>query len=303
MKNGRKSCMINENGKISFCIPVYNGEKTIARCIESILDLTYPNKEIIIVNDGSTDGTLNILKKYPIKLVDLEQNMGRGYARQKALEYATGEYVALLDADGFITNRNWVEQMLGNFTYDDKIAAVFSLSKAINSGSSIARYWDYLTTTKLSHGQITHGAGTGNTLIKKNVLDEAGGFDIRLKNVEDYDLSKKLSKRGYVFYYEPDCLMSREQPSSISEVIKKEMDYAFWHGKRAYYNNTFPRIFLVRFLILLALPIFFLYCLYRSLKMYIRTKDLASFWFLFFKTIMAMLAPFILLSSLYKDKL
>ena len=294
--------MINENGKISFCIPVYNGEKTIARCIESILDLTYPNKEIIIVNDGSTDGTLNILKKYPIKLVDLEQNMGRGYARQKALEYATGEYVALLDADGFITNRNWVEQMLSNFT-DDKIAAVFSLSKAINSGSSIARYWDYLTITKRTRGQITHGAGTGNTLIKKNVLDEAGGFDIRLKNVEDYDLSKKLSKRGYVFYYEPDCLMSREQPSSISEVIKKEMDYAFWHGKRAYYNNTFPRIFLVRFLILLALPIFFLYCLYSSLKMYIRTKDLASFWFLFFKTIMAMLAPFILLSSLYKDKL
>jgi glycosyltransferase involved in cell wall biosynthesis len=290
------------NKKISFCIPAYNCEDTIGRCIESILSLTYSNKEIIIVNDGSTDNTPNILKKYPVKIANLKQNMGRGYARQKALEYATGDYVALLDADGFITNKNWVEQMLSNFT-DDKIAAVFSLSQAINSGSSIARYWDYLTTTTLTPGQITSGAGTGNTLIKKNVLDEAGGFDIRLKNVEDYDLSKKISKRGYVFYYEPDCLMSREQPSSISEVIKKEMDYAFWHGKRAYYNNTFPRIFLVRFLILLALPIFFLYCLYRSLKMYIRTKDLASFWFLFFKTIMAMLAPFILLSSLYKDKL
>lgn len=290
------------NKKVSFCIPAYNCEDTIGRCIESILNLIYPNKEIIIVNDGSTDNTPNILKKYPVKIVNLERNRGRGYARQKALEYATGDYVALLDADGFITNRNWVEQMLSNFT-DDKIAAVFSLSKAINSENSIARYWDYLTITKLTRGQITHGAGTGNTLIKKNVLDEAGGFDIRLKNVEDYDLSKKLSKRGYVFYYEPDCLMSREQPSSISEVIKKEMDYAFWHGKRAYYNNTFPRFFLVRFLILLALPIFFLYCLYSSLKMYIRTKDLASFWFLFFKTIMAMLAPFILLSSLYKDKL
>jgi len=290
------------NKKISFCIPAYNCEDTIGRCIESILNLAYPNKEIIIVNDGSTDRTLEIAERYPVKIVNFEQNRGRGYARQKALEYATGEYIALLDADGFITNKNWVEQMLSNFT-DDKIAAVFSLSKAINSGSSIARYWDYLTITKRTHGQITHGAGTGNTLIKKNVLDEVGGFDIRLKNVEDYDLSKKLSKRGYVFYYEPDCLMSREQPSSISEVIKKEKDYAFWHGKRAYYNNTFPRIFLVRFLLLLALPIFFLYCLYSSLKMYIRTKDLASFWFLFFKTIMAMLAPFILLSSLYKDKL
>lgn len=289
------------NKKISFCIPAYNCEDTIERCIESILDLTYSNKEIIIVNDGSTDRTLEIAEKYPVKIVNLEQNMGRGYARQKALEYAKGEYIALLDADGFITNKNWVEQMLSNFT-DDKIAAVFSLSQATNSKSSIDRYWDYLTTTELTHRQIAHGAGTGNTLIKKNVLDEVGGFDTRLRNVEDCDISEKLSKRGYVFYYEPDCLMSREQPSSISEVIKKEMDYAFWHGKRAYYNNTFLRLFVVRFLVLLALPVFAFYCLYKSMRMYIHTKDLASFWFLFFKTIMAVLAPFILLSSLYKDK-
>lgn len=293
--------MINDNGKISFCIPVYNGEKTIGRCIESILDLAYPNKEIIIVNDGSTDETSSILKKYPIKIIDLEQNMGRGYARQTTLEHASGKYVALLDADGFITNKNWAEKMLSDFT-EDRIAGVFSLSRAINSGSSIARYWDYLTTTALTPGQVTHGAGTGNTLIKKNVLDEVGGFDKRLRNAEDSDISEKISKRGYVFYYEPDCLMSREQPSTISEVIKKEVDYTFWHGKRAYYNNNFLKLFLVRFLVFLALPIFIVYCIYKSLKMYISTKDFASFWFLFFKTIMAVAAPFILLSSLYKFK-
>jgi glycosyltransferase involved in cell wall biosynthesis len=292
--------MINE--KISFCIPVYNCENTIIRCIESILALTYPNKEIIIVNDGSTDGTLSILKKYPLKLIDLEQNMGRGYARQTALEHATGKYVALLDADGFITNKNWAEKMLSDFT-EDRIAGVFSLSKAINSENSIARYWDYLTTTTLPPGQITHGAGTGNTLIKKSVLDEVGGFDKRLRNAEDSDLSENISKKGYVFYYEPDCHMSREQPSSIKEVIKKEMDYAFWHGKRAYYNNNFPKLFLVRFLVFLALPVFILYCLHKSLNMYIHTKDFASFWFLFFKTVIAVLAPFILLSSLFKNKL
>ncbi len=192
--------------------------------------------------------------------------------------------------------------MLSKFT-DDKIAAVFSLSKAINSESSIARYWDYLTTTIFTRGQITRGAGTGNTLIKKSVLDEVGGFDVRLWSCEDCDLSEKISKKGYVFYYEPDCLMSREQPSSIKEVIKKEIDYTFWHGKRAHYNNTFLKLFVVRFLVLLALPIFVLYCLYISVKMYMHTKDFASFWFLFFKTVMAILAPFILLSSLYRNEL
>jgi len=294
--------MINDDYKVSFCIPAYNSEDTIGNCIESILSLTYSNKEIIIVNDGSKDATKEIVEKYPVKSVNLEKNKGRGYARQKAIEYATGEYIALLDADGFITNGNWVEKMLSDFT-DEKIAAVFSLSRAINSDNSIARYWDYLTTTTLTLGQITHAVGTGNTLIKKNVLDEVGGFDIRLKNVEDYDLSKRLSNLGYVFYYEPDCFMSREQPSRIHEVLRKEMDYTFWHGKRAYYNNSFPKLFLVRFSLFLALPLFFLYCIYRSLKMYICTNDFAGFWFLFFKTIMAIVAPFILLQSLYKNEL
>ena len=292
--------MINE--KISFCIPVYNDGKIIGKCIESILALTYQNKEIIIVNDGSTDETLNILKKYPIKIIDLKHNMGRGYARQKALEHATGEYVALLDADGFITHENWVETMLNGFT-DDKIAAVFSLSKAQNTESSIARYWDYLTTTTIVPRQITHSAGTGNTLVKKSVLDEVNGFDERLRNDEDYDLSKKISEKGYVFYYEPDCLMNRDQPSTIHEIFKKEVDYTFWHGKRAYYNNTFLKYFSIRFFVFLALPLFIPYCLYRSLKMYIQTADFASFWFLFFKTIVAVIAPFVILSSLYKERI
>lgn len=293
--------------KISFCIPAYNCVDTIEKCLESIINLTYPDKEIIVVEDGSTDKTnetiSSFVRKYGnITYIHHDGRLGRGLARQKALEKATGEYVALLDADGFITNKNWVEKMLGNFT-ENRIAGVFSLSKAINSESSIARYWDYLTIAILTPRQITHSAGTGNTLIKKNVLDEVGGFDVRLWSAEDGDLSEKISKRGYVFYYEPDCLMSREQPSSIKEVIFKEMDYAFWHGKRAYYNGNFPKLFLVRFLVFLALPVFILYCLYRSLMMYIRSKDFACFWFLFFKTVIAVVAPVVLLSSLFKNKL
>ncbi len=299
--------MINYIAKISFCIPAHNCEKTIRKCIESILDLTYSNKEIIIVEDGSADGTNEIIaemaKKYNnILYIHNDERLGRGHARQKALEHATGEYVALLDADGFITNRNWAEKMLSDFT-EDRIAGIFSLSKAINSKSSIARYWDYLTTTALIPRQITRSVGTGNTLIKKSILDKVGGFDIRLWSSEDCDLSEKISKKGYVFYYEPDCLMSREQPSSIRVVLQKEADYAFWHGKRAYHDHKFLKLFLVRISILLALPIFMLYCLYRSLRMYIFTKDVASLWFLFFKTVMAVVAPFVLLSSLFKNKL
>jgi glycosyltransferase involved in cell wall biosynthesis len=296
---------IKENEKVSFCIPAYNSEETIRQCIESIVDLNYSNKEIIIVDDRSNDNTYEIIKDLAknhgiIKYFHNIDRMGRGFSRQKALQHATGKYVALLDADGFITNKNWVETMLSDFK-EDRIAGVFSLSKATNPENSIARYWDYLTITAFSPKQITRFAGTGNILVKKSVLEEVGGFDVRLWNSEDSDLSEKITKKGYFFIYEPDCLMSREQPSSINEVIKKEVDYTLWHRMRAYYNNNLLAFNLSRLIIFLGLPIFIIYILYRSMMMYIKTNDIASFWLLFFKTLMVLITPFLLIGLKYTE--
>ena len=94
------------NKKVSVIIPAYNVEKYIKKCLESLLEQTYKNYEIIIVNDGSTDNTLNILKEYKkkyefIELIDIK-NHGQGYARNIALSKATGDYILFLDADDFI---------------------------------------------------------------------------------------------------------------------------------------------------------------------------------------------------------
>lgn len=86
--------------KISAVIPVYNREKTIKRCIDSVLNQTYPVYEIIIVDDGSTDQTLHILKEYQdyIKLVR-QKHKGAQAARNTGIREATGEYIAFLDSD------------------------------------------------------------------------------------------------------------------------------------------------------------------------------------------------------------
>lgn len=94
------------NRKVSVIIPAYNVEKYIRKCLESLLEQTYQNYEIIIVNDGSTDNTLNILNEYKkkyefIKIIDIE-NHGQGYARNIALSKATGDYILFLDSDDFI---------------------------------------------------------------------------------------------------------------------------------------------------------------------------------------------------------
>lgn len=89
--------------KISIIIPVYNGEKYIERCIKSVINQTYSNIEIILINDGSTDNTLNIIKKYMNKekriiLID-KLNEGVSAARNQGIKKATGKYICFCDAD------------------------------------------------------------------------------------------------------------------------------------------------------------------------------------------------------------
>lgn len=87
--------------KISVILPVYNGEKYIKKAIESVLSQTFTDFELIIVNDGSTDGTLDIINEFIDNRITLinQKNLGPGASRNRALKQVTGEYVMYLDAD------------------------------------------------------------------------------------------------------------------------------------------------------------------------------------------------------------
>ena len=101
-----------EENKVSIIIPVYNAEKFIGKTIESVLNQTYKNWEMLIFNDKSKDDSLKIIKKYSekderIKVIDSKENVGVVAARNKLIEIATGEFIAFLDADDY-----WREQKL-----------------------------------------------------------------------------------------------------------------------------------------------------------------------------------------------
>ncbi len=98
--------------KISVILPVFNEEMLIERCIDSILKQTYKNFELIIVNDGSTDETLEKIKKYNDNRIKIysQKNQGAGQARNKGLEEATGDFICFVDSDDTI-NKNFLEIM------------------------------------------------------------------------------------------------------------------------------------------------------------------------------------------------
>lgn len=97
--------------KITVIIPVYNVERYLSQCLNSVIKQTYTNFEIIAINDGSTDGSLNILNQYKMKYRNIyiinQENQGQSIARNKGIERATGDYIYFLDADDYIATNTF----------------------------------------------------------------------------------------------------------------------------------------------------------------------------------------------------
>lgn len=94
---------MNIKPKLSVIIPAYMAENYIRECIESVLSQNYPNVEIIVIDNNSTDNTADIAGKYPLVKVFHEKRQGVAYARNCGLSYATGEYILFLDSDDFLS--------------------------------------------------------------------------------------------------------------------------------------------------------------------------------------------------------
>ena len=92
--------------KISVIVPVYNAEKYLHRCIDSILSQTLDEIELILINDCSTDNSINIINSYKsydnVKIIDLEENIGPGGARNNGLSCAQGYFICFVDSDDYI---------------------------------------------------------------------------------------------------------------------------------------------------------------------------------------------------------
>lgn len=116
--------------KVSIIIPIYNSEKYLKQCLESIINQTYKNIEIICINDGSTDNSEKIIKDYlktNKNITYLKQpNAGQSIARNKGLEKATGDFILFVDSDDFI-EKNMVEKLIDPLTKSSKIDLTFAI--------------------------------------------------------------------------------------------------------------------------------------------------------------------------------
>ncbi len=120
---------------ITVIIPIYNGEKYAKTCLENMLQQSYKNLEIIVVDDGSTDKTAEIIRDYPVKIITHEKNKGLSAARNTGMDAATGEYIHFMDVDDSVNS----------VFYEKMIKAISETETDIACGSMINEHNRYKT--------------------------------------------------------------------------------------------------------------------------------------------------------------
>lgn len=204
---------------VSFCIPVYNSELYIQECLDSVVNQTYNNVEIVVCDDCSTDRTLEIIQKnysgYNIKILRNSKNLGVAKTLNKCLAFAEGEYIARLDADDIAdTNRIKLQvDYILKTNADICSGAVQYFGDGINRFvKPIVKHSDIVSCLAINC-PISHPS----LLIKREVFDRLQGYDDS-KMTEDYALWVSCAENGFTFgAIEERVLFSRQHAGSVTK--------------------------------------------------------------------------------------
>ena len=250
------------SNNISLYIAAYNAEKTIEKSIKSILQQTLKPKEIIIINDCSTDKTLNLLKKFSqIKIINNKKNYGLAKSRNIALKYSKYNLLASIDSD-VVCKKNWLETLFNTMV---KKKADLIGGKLIDKYiKEPANHWrSYYLKQNWGDKQINNPQfifGANFLLNKKKIKSLNIKYNETFRtNGEDVNFSKVLKSKNCNLYYEPRALCYHYQFDDITSLSKR-----YW--RYSYYGAGLKKLTLTRLirLILRQTKVLF-YWMYRDL--------------------------------------
>jgi glycosyltransferase involved in cell wall biosynthesis len=183
------------NPSVSVLVIVRNAEKYIGACISSILNQSFNDFEVIVVDDSSSDNTGKIIATFSDKKIKYFRNekwLGISPSRNRSVKYAAGEYLFFTDGDCTVS-KNWIEEGL-KYLEDEDVVGV--------EGMIIYVSKDYTPT--FSDRVLENKAGgnfmTGNIAYKKKVVEMVGGFDESLNYLEDRDIALRIMKHGKICF-------------------------------------------------------------------------------------------------------
>ncbi len=181
-------------GMTSVIIPVFNGERFIGAALESVRAQTRPVGEVIVVDDGSSDGTLDVVARFPDVVVLRQANAGPAAARNRGIAAAHGEYLAMLDADDlWPADRN--EAMARMLDDDPTLGLVMGLQRLlIEPGAEVPAWVPPGDPDTIDPETLPKP--TGIFLTRRSVFEEVGPFDEAMRHGEDTDWFLRSQDRG-----------------------------------------------------------------------------------------------------------
>jgi glycosyltransferase involved in cell wall biosynthesis len=205
--------------KVSVIIPAHNAARFVTETVESVLNQTHRNLEVIVVDDGSTDETAEVLRAFDDRIVLRSQpNGGVARARNEGARVATGEWLAFLDADD-LWLPDKLERQLGladpgtSWIYSDRFN--FGSREGVPEVQSeiTAMYEGDVFTALLVEGNFI---SSSTVIVRKEIFDRAGGYCENLRGTEDWDLWIRVSERNPIRFCPMQLLRYRIHSAGIS---------------------------------------------------------------------------------------
>ncbi len=222
--------------RVSIILPTYNRKYCISKAINSILNQTYQDFELFIVDDASTDGTkdyIHTLSDNRIKYILLSENVGAGEARNIGIKEAQGEYIAFQDSDTEWMTDKLEKQVSCLSSFDDSVAMVYSPYKRIYQDYTLI-YPSLDVALEEKSGSILASllehplVDTPTMLVRKDVLTEIGCFDSHMSALEDYELSIRIAQKYQIKIIDEVLLLSYNESDSISNDAVRYIQNAFY---------------------------------------------------------------------------
>jgi len=283
--------LINEH-KVSVVLLTKNSASTIQKSIESIFQQTRQPDEVVVVDGNSNDGTLELVRKYPVKLLT-EPGLGFGYARNLGVKNALGDIVVFHDSDCY-ADSDLIENVLSHFCSNPKIVGVTGKTCLWNTESPVARFLAHVggRTSMPKEKRFVKIAPTMNLALRRGVIDKVGGFDETLIRCEDTDLTYKISK-SHKILYEPNAVIWFKGSPNLRAASRKCVRHFVGvgqlfakHGlKSSFVRSNLPLrglLLIAAFLSIFLLPwyvpavlfsILLAEFVYKSVRLYLRFRD------------------------------
>jgi len=229
---------------VSIIIPCYNAEAYVAEAVESALGQSYDPIEVIVIDDGSTDGSLDVIKSFEDRIRwRTGENQGVSAARNRGLELAEGDFVKFLDADDVLTEHSVETQVKQIQELSSERATVFGDAYQIGPQGEVIGHSSFRQ-LRGDEDPIAYilkvNPGVPYPLHRRNHLEEIDGFDADLPWAEDYDLHLRLQLAGISMEYRPADVVYVRQHGGRDRLTNRKAE-EFEKNPRAAYERLEDR--------------------------------------------------------------